>query len=66
MIAEYLMPEVHIINADTFDYQFTRKFDLIVGNLPWGMKIDYSGRRVSIEEAFHHPASTYQSQPNDH
>lgn len=33
------MSDVKVITADTFYYPFDRKYDFVVGNLPWGLKV---------------------------
>ena len=52
LLTSYFIPDINIITADTFRYTFTRKYDLVVGNIPWGMKVEYNVKRVSGEEAF--------------
>jgi len=52
LLTSYFIPDLHIITADTFKYPFTRKYDLVVGNIPWGMKVDYNEKRIHGEEAF--------------
>lgn len=52
LLTSYFIPDLHIITADTFRYPFTRKYDLVIGNIPWGMKVDFNGKRIHGEEAF--------------
>lgn len=52
LLTSYFNPELYIITADTFKYPFTKKYDLVVGNIPRGMKVDYNGKRIGGEEAF--------------
>lgn len=51
-LTAYFIPDLKIITADTFQYQFKRVYDLVVGFLPWGMKVDYKGKIIPGEEAF--------------
>lgn len=51
-LTKYFIPELHVITADSFAYPFTRKYDLVVGNIPFGMRIELNGRRMSCEEGF--------------
>ncbi len=55
-LTKYFIPDLHIITADSFKYPFTRNYDLVVGNIPFGMSIEYDGRRMPGEEAFLHKA----------
>lgn len=52
LLTSYFIPDLHIITDDTFKYPFSKKYDLVVGNIPWGMKVEYNGKRISGEEAF--------------
>jgi hypothetical protein len=51
-ISDYLMPDVKVITADTFNYPFARKYDLVVGNLPWGLKMKLGEKFVGGEAEF--------------
>jgi SAM-dependent methyltransferase len=52
VLTKHYMPDLKIITADTFQYPFTKTYDLVVGNLPWGPPIDNNGKRQKLEEAF--------------
>lgn len=51
-LTNYFIPELHIITADSFQYPFSRNYDLVVGNIPFGMRIEMDGKRIPGEEAF--------------
>jgi len=51
-LTNYFIPDLHIITADSFQYPFSRKYDLVVGNIPFGMRIEMDGKRIPGEEAF--------------
>jgi len=51
-LTNYFIPDLHIITADSFQYPFSRKYDLVVGNIPFGMRIEMHGKRIPGEEAF--------------
>ncbi len=51
-VTSYFVPDIKLTTADTFQYPFTRQFDLVVGNLPWGMPITFMGKTMKSEEAF--------------
>ncbi len=51
-IAKYLVPDSNIINADFFQFYSETKYDLIVGTLPSGPRINLNGKKRKIEEAF--------------
>lgn len=43
-LTSYFIPDLKIITADSFQYKFNRLYDLIVGFLPWGMKVNIKHR----------------------
>lgn len=51
-LTKYFIKGIHVITADTFKYPFTRKYDLVVGNIPYGMRVEFDGKRIQSEEAF--------------
>lgn len=51
-LTKYFIPDLCIITADSFKYAFTRTYDLVVGNIPFGMRIEFDGKRIPVEEAF--------------
>lgn len=51
-LTHYFIPDLHIITADSFQYPFSRKYDLVAGNIPFGMRIEMDGKRIPGEEAF--------------
>lgn len=51
-LTKFFIPDLQIITADSFRYPFSRKYDLVVGNLPFGMRIELDGKRIRAEEAF--------------
>lgn len=51
-LTNYILDDVNIITADSFQYPFSKKYDLVIGNLPWGMPIHYQGKTLKSEEAF--------------
>lgn len=51
-LTSYFNPDIKLITADSFQYTFSKNFDLVVGNLPWGMPVEYNGRQLKSEEAF--------------
>lgn len=51
-LTNYCIPDLRIITADSFQYPFSRKYDLVVGNIPFGMRIERDGNRITGEEAF--------------
>lgn len=51
-LTKYFIPDLHIITADSFKYPFSHKYDLVVGNIPFGMRIELEGKRMPGEEAF--------------
>ncbi len=51
-LTNYFIPDLLIITADSFQYPFSRKYDLVVGNIPFGMRIEMDGKRIPGEEAF--------------
>jgi|JI10StandDraft_1071094.scaffolds.fasta_scaffold67860_3 SAM-dependent methyltransferase len=51
-LTKYFIPDLHIITADSFKYPFSQKYDLVVGNIPYGMRIETEGKRIPAEEAF--------------
>lgn len=51
-LTKYFIPDLHIITADSFLYSFQRKYDLVVGNIPFGMRIELNEKRIPSEEAF--------------
>lgn len=51
-LTNYILDDVNVITADSFQYPFSKKYDLVVGNLPWGMPIHYQGKTLKSEEAF--------------
>lgn len=51
-LTRYFMPDLHVITADTFLYTFNRKYDLVVGNIPYGIRIELNGKKMSGEEGF--------------
>jgi predicted RNA methylase len=51
-LTNYILDDVNVITADSFEYKFTKQYDLVVGNLPWGMPIHYKGKTLKSEEAF--------------
>lgn len=50
-LARYINQEAKIINADSLNYSFERKYDLVVGELPWGMT-NHNGKRRELSEIF--------------
>ncbi|MEZ7507265.1 N-6 DNA methylase [Flavobacterium sp. Arc2] len=51
-LTNYIIDGVNVITADSFQYSFSKKYDLVVGNLPWGMPIVYQCKTLKSEEAF--------------
>ncbi|MBK8683918.1 MAG: N-6 DNA methylase [Bacteroidetes bacterium] len=51
-LTKYFIPDLHVITADSFKYPFSLKYDLVVGNIPFGMRIELDGKRIPGEEAF--------------
>lgn len=51
-LTNYIIDDVNVITADSFQYPFSKKYDLVIGNLPWGMPIHYQGKTLKSEEAF--------------
>ena len=51
-LTDYILDDVKVITADSFQYPFSKKYDLVVGNLPWGIPINYYGKILKSEEAF--------------
>jgi len=51
-LAAFVNPEIEIINANTFNYNFSKKYDLVIGNVPWAMPVEYNGKKMKSEEAF--------------
>lgn len=51
-LTNYFIPDLHIITADSFQYPFSRNYDLVVGNIPLGMRTEMDGKRIPGEEAF--------------
>jgi 16S rRNA A1518/A1519 N6-dimethyltransferase RsmA/KsgA/DIM1 with predicted DNA glycosylase/AP lyase activity len=51
-LTNYIIDDVDVITADSFQYPFSKKYDLVVGNLPWGLPIPYQGKTLKSEEAF--------------
>lgn len=51
-LTNYILDDVKVITGDSFKYPFTKQYDLVVGNLPWGLPIDYQGKTLKSEEAF--------------
>ncbi|MBK7245619.1 MAG: N-6 DNA methylase [Saprospiraceae bacterium] len=51
-LTKYFIPDLHIITADSFKYPFIRKYEVVVGNIPFGMRIELEGRSMPGEEAF--------------
>lgn len=51
-LTKYFIPDLHIISADTFKFPFTQKYDLVVGNIPFGMRLELDGKPIRGEEAF--------------
>ncbi|MBK7811305.1 MAG: N-6 DNA methylase [Saprospiraceae bacterium] len=51
-LTKYFIPDLHIITADSFKYSFSQKYDVVVGNIPFGLRIELDGRRMPGEEAF--------------
>src|SRR5690606_11715576 len=51
-LTKYFIPDLNVITADSFQYPFSRSYDLVVGNIPFGMRIELDGKRMSGEEAF--------------
>lgn len=56
VLTKHYMPDLKIITADSFQYPFTKSYDLVVGNLPWGSPIKYNKELLKLEEAFVHRA----------
>ena len=52
LLTKYFIPDLNIITADSIRYPFSQKYDLVVGNIPFGMRDEINGRRLPIEEAF--------------
>lgn len=51
-LIKYFIPDLNIVTADSFQYPFSRKYDLVVGNIPFGMRVELDGKRMPGEEAF--------------
>lgn len=51
-LTKYLIPELQIITEDLFNYNFSNKYDLVVGHIPFGGLIQYENKRMPLEEAF--------------
>ncbi|GAB5538321.1 MAG: hypothetical protein Salg2KO_04240 [Salibacteraceae bacterium] len=51
-VTEYFIPGIHVFTADALQHPVERKFDLVVGNIPWRLKVEHAGRKMRIEEAF--------------
>jgi len=51
-LTSYFNPDIKLITADSFHYSFSKNYDLVVGNLPWGMSVEYNGKHLKSEEAF--------------
>lgn len=51
-LTNYIIDDVKVITADSFQYPFSKKYDLVVGNLPWGIPINFYGKILKSEEAF--------------
>jgi SAM-dependent methyltransferase len=52
VLTKSFIPELQIITADSFKYSFSRSYDLVVGNIPSGMRIELNSKRIACEEAF--------------
>lgn len=52
VLTNYIIDDIDVITADSFYFPFSKKYDLVVGNLPWGMPIPYQGKTLKSEEAF--------------
>jgi SAM-dependent methyltransferase len=51
-LTRYFIPDIKLITADTFYYPFSQHYDLVTGNIPWGIRVDFDGKIILIEEAF--------------
>ena len=51
-LTSYFNHDIKLITADSFHYTFSKYYDLVVGNLPWGMPVVYNGKHLKSEEAF--------------
>jgi hypothetical protein len=51
-ITQLLIPDAEINNADALTYLGYSKYDLIVANIPLGLRLNYQGKKMSSEEAF--------------
>jgi type I restriction-modification system DNA methylase subunit len=51
-LTKYFIPALKIITVDSFKYPIFKKHDLVVGNIPFGMRIEIDGIRLPGEEAF--------------
>jgi uncharacterized protein YoxC len=52
LLAKYLVPESDIVNSDFFQFFPNTKYNLIVGTLPSGTRINLNGKKMKIENAF--------------
>ena len=43
-LTSYFIPDIEVINANTFLYNFTQKYDFVVGNIPWAMPVVFNGQ----------------------
>lgn len=51
-MAALLIPDAVIHNSDAFKFEDYKKYDLIIANVPLGLRLNINGNRVSSEEAF--------------
>ncbi|MCQ0113091.1 restriction endonuclease subunit S [Zhouia amylolytica] len=55
-ITQLLIPDAEINSADALVYTGYSTYDLIVANIPLGLRLNYQGKKMSSEEAFTHKA----------
>ncbi len=51
-ITQLLIPDAEINSADALTYTNYSTYDLIVANIPLGLRLNYQGKKMSSEEAF--------------
>lgn len=51
-LTKYLFPDLNLINADSLEYDFKKKYDLVISNFPYGYDIRGTKHRDTLEELF--------------
>ena len=51
-LVNYLFPDLNVIQADSLQFEFSRKYDLAISSFPMGGRYEINGKRRPLEHLF--------------